>query len=245
MLLKEIVNSHVSHIQRPLKINSNENPNSLLTEGSELNKTNPVNSVINKDLINRIENIENRLNPLKVNFRGESIFERGETVNNLLLQWDINKEVESISINNGVGYLTPNTREKYLRNLDLSNDITFEIIVKTNKEEARDSFKLKFKDRIFWGVSRDKDLDISKLHNSLLAENKENVTFNFSGTDQYLYLALPHIWGNKTFYYSNLEFDYWEEFDTHYVNSFGVTRRYRVYKSIYRYNGSDINLIMS
>lgn len=202
------------------------------------------------DLKNTLDGLIQYINPLQVVVKGGGQFERGETVNSIMLSWEANKPLKSIHINNGIGMLNPNSKSKFIGGIDLRSDLEYTLTFTANNnpdissydEVVKQTITIEFQDRIYYGVSQKDNLtNLTELTSSYLKSDRASDII-LSGTDQYFYIAYPEKWGEATFYINNMWCTAWEETTISYTNEHSLKQSYVIYRSLYKQNGSNIKI---
>lgn len=176
-----------------------------------------------------------------------NVREKGTIVNNVILDWTINKSVDKQTINNGVGDIASNLRTKSLINQGLSVTITYQLTVtdtQGNTDIANTS--IKFLNKLYRGTSPNGSLNNAQIlalaSNQYIEASSFPVTFTMNGNGEYLYFALPSSLGPVTFTVNGLVNTAWIETLQSFTNSSGFTEQYRIYRSTFLQNGTGISI---
>ena len=173
--------------------------------------------------------------------------EIGTTVTSVGLSWNYNKDEESQSLNNGIGSLPVGDRSYTHESLSLTDDVTYTITMSDGTNNASANTFVKFRHRVHWGTSANTSLssaEILTLDNQSFSGSR-NSSFTIDGNGEYLYYCYPEDFGEATFTVNGLLNTAWTLEIVSHTNASGHTENYRVYRSNYIQNGTDIEVEVS
>lgn len=222
------------------------------TTGNFLTKKDLVASNVQYTNINfaAITNVQEALDYLlyakpEVRLYGGETYEKGYCCECVDLWWEVNKEVTTQYINNGVGTIDCTLRNLSIEDANIEDDTTFTITVSDGKNKASASTKISFAQKIYWGVSANTELSQEEILN--FDNEFENVTentcvFNCSG-GKYFYIVAPAKYHNDFMFRINgFIFSDMEETSLMLKNASGYEDEYIVYRSNNIQTGSTIEV---
>lgn len=174
--------------------------------------------------------------------------EIGTTVNGVTINWDINKEVETLKLN-GTSVVG---RTSYNDSEDITTDKTWTLVA-TDAEgtTVSKSVSMKFLNKVYWGASTDDDIvnttEVLTLPENKLASAKSmSATFDCSG-GKYIYFAMPSSFklDASNFTIGGLANSNWTSKKISFTNEQGHTSDYDVFKLNDIQNGSSIKVVIS
>jgi hypothetical protein len=180
---------------------------------------------------------------LEIDLTGGGTFEIGDEITTLNLAWTFNKaEIESQSLNQGIGVLDPADRSFIDNAVTIDNDVTYTLTANDGSSTATADANFIFRPRRFWGVSPEDtltDAEVLALDSDLIAGRTMTRTFDATGGN-YFYVALPSSYGIPTFRvggfnYSNVVIE-----TRNVENQFGETIEYNIMRSGLIQTGSAI-----
>lgn len=137
---------------------------------------------------------------------------RVDTLNSITLQWELNKNPISQSINIYNGTISTDSREITIStNINTDTDIIL-TVVDENGVEKKSTIPIKFVFPSYYGVYDDKlNVDIMRNGTKILI-NKENKTINMSYTNSKIFFAYPKVFGELVDIKDNNGLSYFNDF---------------------------------
>jgi hypothetical protein len=169
-----------------------------------------------------------------------NIVEIGTTVTDITLNWNLNKTFTFLSINNGVGSITPSLLTLALSGLSLSSNTTYTITGGDGTNTDSASTSLNFRSRRWWGTSALDTFtgtDILDLQNSELATNRQQ-TRTINGGGDYIWFAFPTSFGLPSFVVNGLPNTAFTIQTASHTNASGNTQNYYVIRTNTVQNGT-------
>ena len=200
--------------------------------------------------VENITNVQEALDYLlyakpDVNLYGGEIYEKGHCCEKVDLWWEVNKEVITQYINNGVGSVDSTLRKICIEDAGVERDTTFTITVSDGKNKASSSTTISFKQKIYWGTSSNIELsqeEILKFDNEFENITENTCVFNCSG-GKYFYIVAPAKYQNDLMFKINgFIFSDMEETSLMLKNASGYEDEYVVYRSNNIQTGSTIEV---
>ena len=186
----------------------------------------PYNDMTIKEALDQLLYVDPKVN-LSINATN---FEMGSS-NNITLNWTINKDIISQSLNNGVGNLDLNLRTYNFNNV--TSNKTYTITINDGKKTASSSKSISFMNKRFWGVSEKQELttdEIFQLSNELSTTRKQTRTFDCSG-GKYFYLIIPtSLCSGISFTIGGLAFSGFDIKTIDITNQYNYTTSYNIYR---------------
>ena len=180
--------------------------------------------------------------PLVVTMIGGGDFENGSKVD-IELHWDINKEIVSQSLNQGIGELDKDVRDYKITNVDSTKE--FVLTVNDGKETISTSVDVKFVNKIYWGTSNQTVLannDILAFSNELATSREQTRVFDCTG-GKYFYFAIPtNMCEGLRFITGGLPFTAMSVETITLTNFLSHMEQYNLYRSDYIQTGSAIQV---
>lgn len=182
----------------------------------------------------------------KVNLHGGGTFEVGQQLTQVELTWEANKPIDSQFID-GIGSILPEARS-YSFQSAITSDKSYKLTAFSGTESSSDTIRFRFKQRRFWGTSPLEYLSVSadvygELESELADDGGQTRILSPAGT--YMYFAFPKEWGDMHFTFNNMNLDAWDVRDMRLTNEYGYTQDYQIYRSWYKQNGTNIELIVT
>lgn len=172
--------------------------------------------------------------------------EKGSIISNVSLSFTVNKDMQSVIIDHGIGDVKGLTSKK-LTAQNISTDTTYTITA-TDAEgkSVTASTSIRFLDSVYYGASTLTTITDSALISmtSKLASNKAmSATFNCSG-GKYIYIAMPASFGltKNNFKIGGLANSAWTVTTMDVTNAHGHKASYTVFRSENLQNGSAIKV---
>ena len=172
--------------------------------------------------------------------------EKGSIISNVSLSFTVNKDMQSVTIDHGVGDVKGLTSKK-LTAQNISTDTTYTITA-TDAEgkSVTASTSIRFLDSVYYGASTLATITESALISmtSKLASSKAmSATFNCSG-GKYIYIAMPASFGltKNNFKIGGLANSAWTVTTMDVTNAHGHKASYTVFRSENLQNGSAIKV---
>jgi len=169
-----------------------------------------------------------------------NLVEIGTIVNTITLNWNLNKIFTSLSINNGVGAITPNLLTLTLNSLSLSSNTTYTITGGDGTNNDSASATINFRSRRWWGTSvldTFTGADILTLQNDELATNRQQ-TRAINGDGKYIWFAFPTSFGVPSFVVNGLPNSAFTISTVSHTNQSGNTQNYYVIRTNTVQNGT-------
>jgi hypothetical protein len=168
--------------------------------------------------------------------------EVGQTVDDLTLNWVINKTITTQSFDQGIGSIDPSLRTLPLTSLGLVSTTTFTLTIGDGQNNANKSTSVLFRHKRYWGTSDQtvlSDPEILALSNEFSTSRAQTRTFDCSG-GKYFYICYPASWGAATFKVGGLAFTDMLLSQQNFVNASGHTESYYIYRPNNLQTGSSI-----
>lgn len=163
------------------------------------------------------------------------VAEKGSTLNELTLKWQLNKEPETILMNGQVRADLKTLRSLTLKNMALTADKTFMLQVTDEKgKTAQKNTSVVFQNGVYYGVSEIPEevnnAFILSLSRSL--QGSRTKTFSTTSTeDQYVWYAFPSRYGTPVFNVGGFDGGFTKAASISFTNASGYTEEYAVYRS--------------
>lgn len=169
-----------------------------------------------------------------------NIVEIGTTVSELTFSWNLNKIFTSLSINNGIGSVTPSLLTLDVEDLTLTSNTIFTITGGDGMNNDSASASLNFRSKRWWGTSPLSTLtgtDILNLQNSELATGRQQ-TRTINGGGNYIWFAFPTSFGLPSFVVNGLPNTAFTLQTVSHTNESGNTQNYYVIRTDTIQNGT-------
>ena len=163
------------------------------------------------------------------------VAEKGSTLNELALKWQLNKEPETILMNGQVRADLKTLRSLTLKDMALTADKTFMLQVTDEKgKTAQKNTSVVFRNGVYYGVSEIPEevnnTFILSLSRSL--QGSRTKTFSTTSTeDQYIWYAFPSRYGTPVFNVGGFDGGFTKAASISFTNASGYTEEYAVYRS--------------
>ena len=163
------------------------------------------------------------------------VAEKGSTLNELTLKWQLNKEPETILMNGRVRADLKTLRSLTLKGMALTADKTFMLQVTDEKgKTAQKNTSVVFQNGVYYGVSEIPEevnnTFILSLSRSL--QGSRTKTFSTTSTeDQYIWYAFPSRYGTPVFSVGGFDGGFTKAASISFTNASGYTEEYAVYRS--------------
>lgn len=163
------------------------------------------------------------------------VAEKGSTLNELTLKWQLNKEPETILMNGQVRADLKTLRSLTLKGMALTADKTFMLQVTDEKgKTAQKNTSVVFQNGVYYGVSEIPEevnnTFILSLSRSL--QGSRTKTFSTTSTeDQYIWYAFPSRYGTPVFNVGGFDGGFTKAASISFTNASGYTEEYAVYRS--------------
>lgn len=182
--------------------------------------------------------------PVITSFTGGGTYEVGSTISKVNLNWAINKNIISQSLNNDIGELEPSLRT-YTVNKNITTNTTYTLTVNDGKQTANKSTSINFLYKRYWGVSESDSINNEQIlaFDSEFASNRQqNRVFDCSG-GKYFYFIIPTQFCNGiSFKVGGLAFSDMNVETIQFTNASGHQSNYNVYRVNNIQTGSSINV---
>lgn len=175
--------------------------------------------------------------------------EIGSTVTSVTFNWVINKTPATLSINQGIGSITP-TLNTATRAVNVSTATTYTLTASDgtsypgNTDTATTA--ISFQHKVYWGISASTSLDSSQIIalNSSFGTTRVK-SFTINGDGQYIYYAYPASFGNATFTVNGLVNSAWTKTTLSFTNASGNITLFNIYRTNTVQNGDNIQISVS
>lgn len=163
------------------------------------------------------------------------VAEKGSTLNELTLKWQLNKDPETILMNGQVRADLKTLRSLTLKDMALTADKTFMLQVRDEKgKTARKNTSVVFQNGVYYGVSEIPEevnnTFILSLSRSL--QGSRTKTFSTTSTEgQYVWYAFPSRYGTPVFNAGGFDGGFTKAASISFTNASGYTEEYAVYRS--------------
>lgn len=163
------------------------------------------------------------------------VAEKGSTLNEITLKWQLNKEPETILMNGQVRADLKTLRSLTLKDMALTADKTFMLQVTDEKgKTARKNTSVVFQNGVYYGVSEIPEevnnTFILSLSRSL--QGSRTKTFSTTSTEgQYVWYAFPSRYGTPVFNVGGFDGGFTKAASISFTNASGYTEEYAVYRS--------------
>lgn len=163
------------------------------------------------------------------------VAEKGSTLNELTLKWQLNKDPETILMNGQVRADLKTLRSLTLKDMALTADKTFMLQVRDEKgKTAQKNTSVVFQNGVYYGVSEIPEevnnTFILSLSRSL--QGSRTKTFSTISTeDQYIWYAFPSRYGTPVFNVGGFDGGFTKAASISFTNASGYTEEYVVYRS--------------
>lgn len=214
------------------------NPSSIQYEGQVLNLLELINDI-------KIGNLTLDITPLP-------LYERGQVLKNLNLTWTYNTEVKRqvIEIEGEQEEIGAEERSISLTKRVFSTDTDIKIIGESTLQRVEKEVRVRFGSRIYYGTREEEDykvpISVVQIMNSKVYERAEEFNMQMKGVKGYIYLLIPTrfipIGGGINVYSNNMINTSWVISNSQIKNPFNNIENYRVYRSIYKYRGGNLQL---
>ncbi|VUX37327.1 hypothetical protein [Blautia luti] len=163
------------------------------------------------------------------------VAEKGSTLNELTLKWQLNKDPETILMNGQVRADLKTLRSLTLKDMALTADKTFMLQVRDEKgKTAQKNTSVVFQNGVYYGVSEIPEevnnTFILSLSRSL--QGSRTKTFSTISTEgQYVWYAFPSGYGTPVFNVGGFDGGFTKAASISFTNASGYTEEYAVYRS--------------
>lgn len=163
------------------------------------------------------------------------VAEKGSTLNELTLKWQLNKDPETILMNGQVRADLKTLRSLTLKDMALTADKTFMLQVRDEKgKTARKNTSVVFQNGVYYGVSEIPEevnnTFVLSLSGSL--QGSRTKTFSTTSTEgQYVWYAFPSRYGTPVFNVGGFDGGFTKTASISFTNASGYTEEYAVYRS--------------
>lgn len=172
-------------------------------------------------------------------------FEKGRVIDIILLSWQVEKNLNYQEISHGIGQVDLNLRSYTHSNIVLATNTDYRITLRsTDNEIVVLTTTIRFHPKVFWGLSVLDNIDnysqLDQLNSKI--DSSKSIIDIFNAVDQYLYIAHPASYGLGNSKINGFIYSGWDIRSVNITNDYGYSTSYYIYRSIYKYNGTDINL---
>ena len=200
--------------------------------------------------------IQSRLNALEyipvdiISFNNSlNIVEKGSTINSIPFSWNLNKNVNSISINNGIGNISSSLRT-YTASVNINTNTTYTLTVNDGTAYSGSidtaSTSVLFQDKMYIGINSNQALNSSQIISlSGSFATSRSKAFTINGNGQYIHICYPASFGDATFNVNGLLSNAFTKNLISFTNSQGYISNYYDYRSNTIQNGSSIQITVS
>jgi hypothetical protein len=173
-----------------------------------------------------------------------NIVEVGSTVSSVVLNWVLNKNVSTQSLNNSINAINAALRQ-YTHSTSFTAQRTYTLTVDDGATEVTANSTVYFRHKIYWGANVKTELNMSDA-DIIALDNQFGTTRAISKSieceNQYMYVCYPASWGAAQFKVNGLNSTAWESTTRDFVNASGNTTSFLIYRSTFLQNGSNIEL---
>ncbi|MBI1313684.1 hypothetical protein GC176_20520 [bacterium] len=124
--------------------------------------------------------------------------EKGSTITSVHLSWSLNKDMDSLSLNQSIGEIDADATSYDVTSVSLTSDTTYTLTADDGTSQTQASTSVAFRQKRYWGVSSETSLDnsgILALGNSEFSTNlSKSITYDCTG-GAYPYFAYPASFG--------------------------------------------------
>lgn len=163
------------------------------------------------------------------------VAEKGSTLNELTLKWQLNKDPETILMNGQVRADLKTLRSLTLKDMALTADKTFMLQVRDEKgKTARKNTSVVFQNGVYYGVSEipEEVNNTFMLSLSRSLQGSRTKTFSTTSTEgQYVWYAFPSRYGTPVFNVGGFDGGFTKAASISFTNASGYTEEYAVYRS--------------
>lgn len=177
-----------------------------------------------------------------ISISGGGNYEIGSSRASTTLKWTWNKNIQSQSLNQGIGSLDPSLRT-YTYNTSISSNTTFTITGTDGTTSKSASTSVQFLPKRYWGVSEKTtltDAEIIALSSELSTSRKQSRTFNCSGGKYFYFVIKTSYCSGIAFKVGGLSFSDMETTTRQFTNASGHTDSYNIYRVKNLQTGSAI-----
>lgn len=183
--------------------------------------------------------------PVIKSFNGGGTYEMGQTINEVNLSWSINKEVQTQSLNQGIGSIDASLRSYKHSGVNITNNTTYTLTVSDGTNSVSRNTSINFRQKRYWGTSTKSSLtkeDILAMSQEFSTSRAQTRTFDCSG-GKYFYFVIPSQYCNGiSFKVGGLAFSAMSSETIQLENASGYTSSYNVYRPINIQTGSAISV---
>ena len=181
----------------------------------------------------------------EVTLHGGGIYEKGTVLKDVNLTWELNKLVTSQILYPNIGKIDNNLRAYTIENANISDDITYSILVSDGRNAATSETEILFKQYIYWGESASTTLDNQQIiifSKEFETTDTNSITFDCSG-GKYFYVIAPTKYDNSIMFKINgFVFSDMIESQIVLTNASGYESTYTIYRSNNIQTGSSIEV---
>ena len=163
------------------------------------------------------------------------IAEKGSTLNEITLKWELNKDPETILLNGQARADLKTLRSLTLKDMSLTTDKTFTLQATDEKgKTAQKNTSVVFQNGVYYGVSKIPEEINNAFIRSLSRSLQGNRVKTFSVTsaeDQYVWYAFPSRYGTPVFNVGGFDGGFTKTAPISLTNASGYTEEYLVYRS--------------
>lgn len=205
-----------------------------------------IDSTIPQSILDRLANLE--YIPLAINSFTNNVnnVENGSTVNSITFSYSLNKQPNTLSINNNIGSLTiPSISTT--KTVNLNSSITYTLTAFDGRNTVTANTSVNFYNRVYFGTSTTNTLNNSQilaLQNSILTPTK-NRTISIDGGGKYICYCYDATLGDATFTINGLLSTAFTKTTLNVTNAFGIVTSYFIYISNTIQNGTGISITIS
>lgn len=161
--------------------------------------------------------------------------ELGTIVTTVTLNWAINKDITSQSLNQGIGALNISLREYIHGGQTITSDRMYTLQVGDGIESDSRNTNVYFRNKRYWDAapipgSINSAFILSLSHNELNESKSKTFTVD-AGTDEYIWFIYPKRSGIATFWVGGFEGGFEAPITVSFTNSSTYTEDYYVYRS--------------
>ena len=174
--------------------------------------------------------------------------EMGATVSTVHLTWATNYPPDTMSIDNGIGAITPPTNTTYDHTgQSITSNRTYTVTAIRNGVTKTANATVGFQNQVYYGVNATQTLDpatIKAMTKLLSGSRSRSINYNCSG-GKFFHLAYPSRLGDASFTINNLTYSDMTKTVVAITNDSGFTENYNVYYCNVIQYGASITLVVA
>ena len=199
---------------------------------------------------------EIKIGNIKIDITPLPLYERGQTIRTLNINWRCNLQVSSqfLITPNETITLESNARDTTLSNLSITEDTDLILRTSTSLQTIETPISIRFGSRIYYGTQENivdiaLNSSVTQIFNSRVYYSYTDFDITLKDIKGYIYILLPTrfipIGSNITIYSNNMLDTGWIITNIQIKNPFNYVESYRLYRSIYKHKGGNVQLRLS